>query len=904
MAIITIFPSGYIKVGMSWEEEYIMTKRNIANYVLLVNELIRKINKLGAVIFFNNSYRQLRPLITDINNKLPILSLNTIIVFPPGNYTKFIKFLNNYAPIITKDSSGYEMQMFENIFLLRLYRPAHTQYHRNAFEDENTNLSTINIACSTKLGSKIHIKGASSFTEIKKAEKILIQLISIFLSTQITKNVEESNAKNKRKLRRLQILDAKTYAYATKYSGFRAYAKICQNTKQPYVITPEEFSSLSSDKQNQYTALHNASKPGTMLYYSCVNNENHKFVSFLKKSMHPEGNCMACCSVIDPKKLKNTKINKLYNSCIDKQLGNVEIVIPGDVKYITTYSDKIPTGRITNLPNVVEKLLNSTSNISSKMHIYKLYGISSRKHTFIAAIYFCIHSNLDLGKEINEYDIKQFTNNAISFIKTKYNFAFLGNVTDLYNSFEAYIKDIVDELYSPKKSVLMCKILFELYTNHNIIVLNVKNDDVFLSYNLQCKTLLKTRNTIVIIQTLSNRFYPICLLSAHQYHTGYIKVIKILQTVFNSNDTIIQHINEIINWSAPKVTIATELLELKQSAIRQFVNKKDILLFIETKQGDILPCTGQINIDIPVNYILKFEDIVSPDALSLSFVKWMQKLKVEQIIVNTNDMVIGFLLQSKLIAYVVETPLNSVEKKYGKLQQIKIDETINFKKINNSILQQKIYADNRINQIAGLQISIELYNLLKLNFAAYVSKQRNENERAILYKLLSETKSIPLIHEIMSKSKLLEHEVKSLLKDSHYNKSMLVELINQRNFNFDNIIEREIQKVIHDKYKVGEIVKKIVDKICIVQKNIERTIFPFDTNIRFTCNEINSQNICLKNKLILSSDEYKICLARLITEIYSNQFIREMLMSGIIPRSVNPTKYYVSEDNILIIVKD
>ena len=320
---LIIFKNGNYIVNTDWREENNMNFNKITKLVSeKINPIIKIINKYGEKI----KYHEVP--IMEIN-KDNILFTETAMSFyydddvTEAKFTVFKNILSDFKRagiIISKESVSSSLEYFFNKGMYKydsnriekaIAVDNYYEFLSNGVVQQKWNtifnrtrlFQIINI--SSKL--KITISGIRDDVEM---DIFLMYLKGLFyIYKQNTSHIkvvssETTNAKSKKTLKNLKVLDPLLYDFKKIYKSNVIYSKICQKPYQPVILSDDEYSKLPKDKKEKALKYWNFTRQKPA-WYSCPN-VKYPYIKFIVKQ-HPKDFCIPCCKKIEMNESVNIK---------------------------------------------------------------------------------------------------------------------------------------------------------------------------------------------------------------------------------------------------------------------------------------------------------------------------------------------------------------------------------------------------------------------------------------------------------------------------------------------------------------------------------------------------------------------------------------------------------------------
>lgn len=495
---------------------------------------------------------------------------------------------------------------------------------------------------------KIRISGARDQRELERTIEFLNILLFLYYETYILKKPERQDIKDKLKkitniarrrskvsefvdykkeqsdVKKLKQLDKKRLA--SKGEDGTDWVRACQNSGKDKRRRPEGFNVKQiqdkgyklNKKTGEYekevyltktsktpltlSALKVASKDDNgdtkEIYYTCDPTENgeHMYVGFLTKSVSAYGMCLPCCFKKNIMETKNKDKQQFFSKCKATETveddTKKEIIeekpqtSTGDILYVLLDSVKVPEGRISYLPKLVDIFINQTANKTKK--IKNNYLSTSDGYFFKGGIKqddYCFLDTLSYVLQLSSGEIKmrikQFLKNDKE--ETYYTRLNSGDIRDEYRigDFIKFIEstDKIDYFYL--KDILQIENLFTergilpiVFYRENITVksnhqdgsvrestgVDLKREDFYIEIDNNIvtefeyyKKILKEKDLLLLIHD-GKYYYPIIKIDKKETSSKTITITKLFNKD-SKEDNLIQQINKLFEKTIQDITI-------------------------------------------------------------------------------------------------------------------------------------------------------------------------------------------------------------------------------------------------------------------------------------------------------------------------------------------------------------
>jgi hypothetical protein len=638
---------------------------------------------------------------------------------------------------------------------------------------------------------------------------IFRQCLESYLSS-IVLSKGQITSKHIKKIKMLQQTDPELFDLR-RHGSNKLYTILCQEPRQPVIYSRQED---APTKAIEYFNL-TTKKP---VYYHC-NSRNHPVLSFIT-GVHPLGYCLPCC-----KKAKNEQDSQKYiedKSCFEKGTFTKQIKSDKKVDYdvaqhIISFGKELPNYRIGSYPKEISDYLASTGFNVENVYIYGVSGI-------VNILAFVLDTNPKQLVELFLNILKNFGAGYQSLLN--------GDIVKWFSSSESLIGEIHKKFIQETDDIEIFDKWIELFIELFRITKNI--EVIIIDDNIEYSGVSRERGIILIKN--EEMLYPLVRIIPMEYY----KTGKVETRIFNDIKNITAPLSET------KKNIVDDLL-LIDKTLKVCVNNQRIAygvindsVFI-TFKSTFAPSNSKLYTDIPIftadkNYILKI-------------FKEVKKLYAESTIVEEDKIYLKQNNNILLIGY-----LNDNEKHLWEniLQSEKPDE-----KFTNLLDSANILHNN--------------YNLFLLEFTFHMDKNKNNKLRKIIKSQLEELdiNDITSLHKFTNILKThIDNPndigiINSIIAQNINNKNKIIEVFENKKYNFDKEIYRDLLKMSDDELRV--------------------MIGDFLNTITVSVNtEYKLKNLTLPgNKIKLSADENKNFIELLIADL-RNPLKFDLMRSGIL----------------------
>jgi len=879
------------------------------------------------------------------------------------NYPGFFKKNSEYTTTPDKLSLGYVKNHPNNVYGTKDH-PVNKFFTDQKFANLDT--ATIPMEIDNNLNPRIVLNGnISNYKYFVIVYNFIVRVVIHYINEIQGKVYINKNEKNliKRismsKLRRLQQRDDVLFNFRSS-TGDNPYSRICQHHKQPDVFTLEEFRdrieevqddkiraemkrALAETESTENILIYgNKTRPGTNLYYMC-SDKIYKYPGFqIGSDKHPTHFCLPCCkklpSVI-PEAVRLNNNMKQYLTCIGKADLIHKIIEPTEHEnemiqlhtenYVKMYGKDIGFERVGHIPIILAKLFNIRQDfnyLNPKTESLLLFGTVQGKWSLLTAIFM----SLNVLAKNEGIDRLQLMFDDLLKHPDIYEKLSNGLVKQSFPLVTDYIKYIMESTNIDEYLTLDFIRIFaprtipDFASNRiNVVIFADTDDDIILDYvDKDQSSILYERFTIVILRQNNILYRPIIRYKKSELTSIFDTTsaeIQIIQQFIKTGESIsINHsIGNTSKYSDIDNARFTVDIVLNNASfieiVGQIVNSKNLINFIVIKykkhDAFIFPVQTQTiikNIDIVSEKKYQFPSI---DTIKDFFDKSNFTYRMKRIVINKGIVVglinnIGIFFPVKPINK--KNYKNDVPQEYWKLQVLeRTDDVLDVTKINTTIFNHSSEKTFITPELQDYQYNKEIYDLMKLEIANYISNEINEDLRATINKMLmsskTTTKDIIGIHSKYPEISMNDRDIIRKIFDRPTTKRTLD--INQR-YEFDTIIKNKLI-ALSDNITNHKSIKEIENILLSIVKNIIYLKEPTRENKKFVNAEIRSvcgnyDNIkwkcegsaqCMWNnsgkcKLIMSHKDNVYYVNLLLKDFMNNAYVRE----SIIYNTISPIK--------------
>jgi hypothetical protein len=886
---LMISPHGIVEIDVYTSDEHNADFDDIEHALIVGHKFVAALNeKIGYHIFSTAPLTAVQPdFDTNIKN------LNFYMTFRPGTYQTFTQYLSIFSPYITRASA--DEFGADNKFLINRPLARHT---RGQSHDQPANIGLFPVTFYwSGHSAKANIIGAKSRNDVEElidffntivgaftdpstiADRDLARRVESIRSTERLRDHDENRSK------RLQLLDPKTYAYHKLYPDEAPYTIKCQRKREPIVYTEAEFRNLPERIKTSALKFRSASS-GNPLFYSCHKNGKFKFPSFLPRRKHPESLCQICCQIENPRDTSKVGKRSLFNDCMGTPQPIESKVSMVTMKYIYAYTPNLSTNRFADLPPLLERLVNVDLPVKN-LAAYKMFGASTGDVLYdLPVAVFCALNSIDISSGPPDIqDVKRFLSDCIDFIEDRGIFTMVekGRLADIYETSAAYRAAVMGGDFRRADRTTMFKMALELFTKCDIIVLRATQPELVAGQDpaqhpkdsgdiVVIHSGLRRSNTaIILIHTEEDCYFPIYNININRYSTNHSNFASLINTVFDDTDKIVQRIMDVIGDSAA-IDDTSELL-VSADGTSRFVKKA----------GQIIP-TNEYVIGRHKSVIKSHSDLENET----------YKPPKSAVPLSDGKNIFGYL-DGGLITYI------GPGKRAGN-DSVPIVNFAEFDKINDRIRKAQA-SDERTASIKTLRDSLAAYDMVRAAFSREIRRQRNGPIRKKISAAYAECEGDREMFAADITSFVPKDDIDLLME--HF--LDVPEVLATFAFHFDNVTRLAVEAALDNDDKIGaaSAVRDVFDDVVSVTKSvIAAAIDPIQrqTNLIITCGEMNQKATrCTGEKVILTPDEYRKFLRRIIDDVFDSSLLRMTLLSGVSQRVVDENEFGRAADTIVYV---
>lgn len=840
---LNIQPDGvYYILSHFGDEEKMNFDKLIILLMRRVNPVINEINKYSNYIFMGN-VRKLDN-ISYINARYPDINISLIWKkqINEGDFKSLKDIWNNYQEAGMLAIKPISFNSSQNIMLeMNLFKGC-VEYNINQIARSSV-LSKIKNYYSHLTNPTVHsvwenMYNGRTIRMIQRSTDVQFEIfnatqnnfirfyryldgyIEYVLKNNILKNRVVKATKIK-KLRALQEADPELYNLR-KHGSTRLYTVVCQEPRQPVILSSKnELPKKATDVNYMEYVNITTKKP---VYYYC-DTANYPVISFIT-GVHPLGYCLPCCK--KNLTIENSDKYKEDSSC--KSTGFPDIKESNEkltaklLKHIIIFNKPLPKGRLGLIPRDITNFLESidvkpVSN-ESEIAIAESCFIFGVEQEYPGAIASSGTGSLAALASIINISATQLANSFIKFIKTMgsgYESLLNGEIIEWFESIDSLIGTIhkifvakeIGAIFFNRWMDLFVE-LFRLLKNIEVVVFNCEPNNITIEYSGSNRdvTAILLRNGDMIYplfyidinefgrtQSIKSKLFVASKITAPIY-ARYLAEENKLKTIEES-DFIIKFFEDIKDEKQKdeKKKVATDEFQICVTTQRVAYGVIGPNVFITFKPTHT-PNNFPIYTDVPK---------IGKEKNSLLLLEKIKKGIPESYIKHDKDLI----LFNKFDKPIAIAHISGAEYKTRLWKSI-LSPSNEFKLSETSYYKSAVTKHNE-------------YNLLLMEFTTYADNHKNNKLRNDIKKAIEilNVNNADSLHEF---SRILKRNIKnqndiglinSIISQNVNNKKRIIELFDNKKFNFDKNNYDDMAQMSDAELKV------IIDEF--VNKRIEKT---------------------------------------------------------------------------------
>lgn len=723
---------------------------------------------------------------------------------------------------------------------------------------------------------------------IKEREfQILYSYLLVFIFRAMCndklKSFSAKPASDVKKLRKLKEIDPELYNLK-KYGSKKVYSIICQNPNQPVVYTEDEIRDMSVADRKKLVKYWNFTL-NRDAFYGCPN-KKYPHLSF-KVGVHPKGYCLPCCkkseSSIDSKK---ARINEI---CLRKHVWTDDLAEEeaGLSRHVINYGKDVDTGRLSKLPpSSLSQLVANT--LEETHHGYYLYGVPQHYPGLeYAGLVYSIAESLEMPTA-------DFIKRCVSEIAKRgmYQMLMNGALVEYFQSEKEFVATLTDIFIDMKPIVLshrftqwddlfseLAVLIFNLYV-YIFVDDNGKGEYTYLYVNERTRQLViqsadpDARYMLAVKRVATT--YPVFVINIDTY----FKNLHVARRTFSAKDTVVKHLNSLINTDNDKSSISKTGRNIDLQIIREFTSSASHVIahkYVNNRNlcYAVLLKVGESNVYVPIEYVVNIADGTPEVHTAYSAAEHPVKLSALQSFASqfneyiTNRQRNYMQLVFRFAVY-VDGKLNHLRGEGHTVYYVneedvsqtlsRLDAKYDYSAINASIMARRPPVEDNRNKMLGRSLYDNyLYQLFMLEFINYTEKERNVELRKQIREVLTKVDFRKKVFEA-------QRELRTLLKQypadtatlqaqiawafHNSDKKGLLETIDSTVYEFDKMTINRLRKMERDPMRVE--LKRIASEFTTDgQLDDKKLDVP---NIYLPCEYTANVEYCKGKRLVMTPD--------------------------------------------------
>lgn len=746
-------------------------------------------------------------------------------------------------------------------------------------------------------------------------------------SRVIASMTDVKNYKDVKRLRKLREQDPELYNIK-KYGSEKTYSILCQKPRQPLIYTADEIKTMPQSELKKLTTYWNFTL-GKPAYYGCP---SRKFphLTFIVGE-HPKHYCLPCCGQTSNQ--RDSKKSKMSAICMSKHKYIVGDTADGLVsRHVMSYGKDIDQGRLSKIPLSAKNLLFNT--LEDSRSGYYLFGVAQHfpavdnMGVLYAAAEALDTTPVELLSELLKTvriraeavfntvlngTLAEYFHNPDDFVMTLKELFIDGKlISREYHRFTQW-QELFVELLHVLMQVNIFMLIDESGAGDNITVYLTD----ILASEMRHRSLLaasgmptEDTDSYVFVLKKVNKYYPLFVVNPERY----FKTFEVTQRKFSHTDVVVKLVYQMVQFHSHEnvsinkrhtLTTLSEFCVQDYAIVMKYVNRQNLCYAVLLEAGT-QPMPTQIYVpndysvhmanDVPVSFdtptsttnfaalqkfIVDFNKFIMDRYRVSNEMYTYEPLRVQRFL-RCRDRLIGAMVNG-MVYY-----CNIDEREL--MPGLPVDVVHDYREVNAAIMRRAPpVADNRKRLLGESLYNNYKYQLLLIEFVAYLERERNNDVRSEITKLIMVTNFKKDVREFMTSiHRLLKQTpgdfniLQKQLSDYYYvhnNKSKLVEDINSTVYEFDRITLNRLRRL-----SLQEVKTALVE-ICrglVVEKEFDTRQINFP-NIYLPCSSATN-DYCAGGKLLLNSGlgEYIDILANDIKDDLRVRY----LMSGVFADTV------------------
>jgi hypothetical protein len=531
---------------------------------------------------------------------------------------------------------------------------------------------------------------------------------------------------------------------------------------------------------------------GNEVFYTCSPNENgdHMHVGFLTRSQNPHGQCMPCCFKKDHMTSKNKEKREYFNLCIGKsdKPAQKENKTIGDKLYILQDTNKIQQGRLSFLPELLDKYLNVALDkdrdikghnllTSFKGYFFKL-GTNQEEYQFLNSFGSIYDLSVDEIKQKLISALDKDGNNQIftslnnGDVKTR--FETRDGLIDFIKNSQIIDFPVINNLLSIPNVISPNGINIHVFekniikTKNNQLEKDIEKED----FNILCQNIEESynitdpnRDNIFIIKENKN-YYPIIMIiktdpegkdfistKIFKYEDKPNNIVNHIAEFFEKNcsEGILKSLKQDTNNAIAKhINLILRKLDKEYYPRYQVIDARNKCKYIITQNSTIIPVMPSGSL-YDVQIIKNMDNQLSKLNDTIEKIKKLYKLSQGKINISPFGVYYDNISNEMINVIAVMTTIYDIIPVIP--ERINVHEILNKGlTIENKPLYDKIDKeiekglgnydiDERIKNVNYEEFRFESYQLFRLHFSNFINSADNEFIKKRILKIITDSKT-------------------------------------------------------------------------------------------------------------------------------------------------------------------
>jgi hypothetical protein len=537
----------------------------------------------------------------------------------------------------------------------------------------------------------------------------------------------------------------------------------------------------------------NGQNTGNSIHYSCDPDENgeHMFIGFLTRSSNPYGHCMPCCFKKDPATSNNKSKREFFNQCLGKMPEKLEGMPAkptksvGDKLYILQDTNKIQEGRFGFLPKYLDRYFNTMLGKEKKIKHHYLehtrsgyffkYGSVQTEYQFLNSVGAALDMTVD---QIKEAIIKSLEADKSDQIFTSLNNGDIKTQFESRDNFIDFVKSSTYLDYLITKDII-CVPGVLTPSGLNLVIFKkreiktkgvLEKEKVIENFFLDCRdseshyTITDPEYKTVFLVRDNKNYYPIVMVEKADKNTKTVDTTKVF-TFGKDPDNIVEHVSDFYikncssqfidsmskyaNVNAKRAAHILRSIDKKYSPRYQIIDIRNKCKYLITYDGLLVPvkqsgCPWDVQIIKSFDNYIQDLDVTYKQLMEI-YRKSEKQIPIKPIGVfyefkNDNELKINSIM-TKTKGVVPVTPVMVKIEELNKMNLIYEKKPLT-DKIDKEIMKgtANYQVDERMVRVSESIFEEESFQLFRLEFSNYISKEENSYQRRRLNKIMQSRK--------------------------------------------------------------------------------------------------------------------------------------------------------------------